>query len=261
MKLIVCIKQVPAGQDAVIDKETGLLVRDGVKARMNPYDLFAIEAALRVREKTGAELTAVTMGPLSAEAVVREAYSMGVPDGALVTDSAFAGGDVFCTAYTLAQAVKSLGGADIIFCGRQTTDGDTAQTGPALAAHLGLPCLSWVQAMDDVGESFIRLGQKLTEEERRVNAKFPCVIAVDRGDFQPRLPSLKLKLAAKKMEIRKLSINDMEDTEEKHYGVKGSPTSVVRVFSPERVQKGVWIEGGLTEMTVKVAGEIEKYIV
>ena len=131
MKILVCIKQVPGTNKVEVDEQTGALKRDGVDSKLNPYDLYAIETALRIREKTGGSVTALTMGPLQAEAVIREAYMMGVDEGFLISDKKFAGADVLATSYTLFMGIKTIGEFDIVVCGKQTTDGDTGQVGPA----------------------------------------------------------------------------------------------------------------------------------
>lgn len=138
MKIIVCMKQVPASSKVDIDPETGNLKRGSAGQRTNPYDLYALECALQIREKTGGTVTVLTMGPGQAESMIRDAYSMGADEGVILSDRKFAGSDVLATSYTLSQGIEMLGGADLILCGRQTTDGDTAQIGPAIAEHPAL---------------------------------------------------------------------------------------------------------------------------
>ena len=136
MKIVVCIKQVPGTNKVEIDETTGVLKRDGAEAKINPYDLYALETALRLKEKTGGTVTAVTMGPDQAIDMMKESYMMGVDDAYIFSDRTFAGADVLATSYTLAQGIKAMGDFDIIVCGKQTTDGDTAQVGPAIAEYL-----------------------------------------------------------------------------------------------------------------------------
>ena len=139
MKIIVCMKQVPAGTKVDIDPETGAMKRLSSDTRTNPYDLFALECALQLKEKLRGTVTALTMGPAQAESMMRDTYTMGADDAVILSDRKFAGADVLSTSYTLSQGVQLLGGADLIICGKQTTDGDTAQVGPALAEHLHIP--------------------------------------------------------------------------------------------------------------------------
>ena len=137
MDIFVCIKQVPGTAQVEIDPATGVLKRDGVESKMNPYDLYALETALRFKQSHGAEITAVTMGPPQAESVIREAFMMGVDHGAIFSDRRFGGSDVLATAYTLAQGIRAAGGADLVIRGKQTTHGDTAQVVPRHSARRG----------------------------------------------------------------------------------------------------------------------------
>ena len=159
MKIVVCIKQVPGTSQVEIDPETGVLKRDGAAAKINPYDLYALETAMRLKERCGGTVTAVTMGPPQAEAMMKEAYMMGVDQAYVFTDRTFAGADVLATSYTLAQGITSICDYDIIICGKQTTDGDTAQVGPAMAEYLGIPCAAWVGEIADVDDASVTVGQ------------------------------------------------------------------------------------------------------
>ena len=154
MNILVLIKQVPASNKVEVDPVTGVLKRNGAASKMNPYDLFAIETALQLREAVGGEVSVMTMGPPQAEKIMREAYSLGVDRGYILSDRAFAGADVLATAYTLAQGIEKAGGFDLILCGKQTTDGDTAQVGPEVAERLGLPSIAGVTSVEvaDGGE-------------------------------------------------------------------------------------------------------------
>lgn len=151
MKILVCMKQVPAGTKVDIDPETGAMKRMSGATRTNPYDLFALETALRIREQQGGTVTVLTMGPPQAEEMMRDAYTMGADDAVILSDRKFAGADVLATSYALSQAIQVLGGADLILCGRQTTDGDTAQVGPAIAEHLHMPHAAWVSEIVETG--------------------------------------------------------------------------------------------------------------
>ena len=144
MKIIVCMKQVPAGTKVDIDPETGAMKRMSGDTRTNPYDLFALETAISLREKLGGTVTVLTMGPPQAETMMRDAYACGADDAVILSDRKFAGADVLATSYALAQGIQVIGGADLIICGRQTTDGDTAQVGPSIAEHLTIPHAAWV---------------------------------------------------------------------------------------------------------------------
>ncbi len=157
MKIMVCIKQVPGTSKVEVDEKTGVLKRDGVDSKMNPYDLYALETALRIKEKKGGHIKVISMGPPQAKAVIKEAYSMGADEGTLVSDRKFAGADVLATSYTLSQGVKKCGDFHIILCGKQTTDGDTAQVGPEMAEYLGISHVANVRRILDVNDDFIKV--------------------------------------------------------------------------------------------------------
>ena len=144
MKIVVCIKQVPASSNVQIDPVTGVLIRDGNNTKMNPYDLYALEVALRIKEQTGATVKTITMGPPPAKDVLEESVWMGCDDGVLITDRKFGGADVVATSYTISQGIRSMGEFDLIICGKQTTDGDTAQVGAEMAEALGIPHVCYV---------------------------------------------------------------------------------------------------------------------
>ena len=233
MKIAVCIKQVPGTAQVEIDPVTGVLKRDGVESKMNPYDLYALESALKLKEKYGAEITVVTMGPPQAQAVIHEAFMMGVDAGVLLSDRRFGGADVLATSYTISQGIRSAGDFDLIICGKQTTDGDTAQVGAELAEFLGIPHVASVCAIHGVedGSLDVDIDQPLHVVTAAV--KFPCLITVEKGIFEPRLPSYRRKLATADREIKVLTLDDMQDKDPAHYGLNGSPTQVKRIFPPE----------------------------
>lgn len=231
MKIVVCIKQVPDTAEVRINPETNTLVRDGVPSIINPYDLHALEAALQIKEKIGGTVTAITMGPPQAEDALREAIAMGVDDAVLLTDRAFAGSDTWATAYTLARAVSRIG-YDLILCGKQAIDGDTAQVGPEMAEFLDIPHIAYVKAIDDINDRVIRVKRMMEEGYDVVEADLPVLLTVVKEINEPRLPSLKGKMRAKKAEIRRLGFKDLE-TDEHLVGLQGSPTQVKNIFAPE----------------------------
>ncbi len=195
MKLLVCIKQVPATQQVEVDPETGVLKRDGVLSKINPYDLYALEAALTLRERLGGSITVLSMGPNQAEDALREALWMGADRGVLLSDRRFAGADVLATSYTLSQGIRALGGFDLILMGRQTTDGDTAQVGPAVAQWLGIPHAALVSRIDEADASHLTVSQELARSVETVRMSYPCLITVEKDSFEPRLPSYRRRLA------------------------------------------------------------------
>jgi len=199
---------------------------------MNPYDLFALETALQLRQRHGGRVTAVTMGPPQAEAVIREAFAMGADDGVLVTDRRFAGADVLATSFTLSQAILCMGRFDMILCGKQTTDGDTAQVGPELAERLGLPGAANVTDLT-VEDGYAAASYEIGENIVHAKISMPCLIGVDKDICTPRLPSYVKRKATENRAVRKLSLDDLPDKDPLKYGLDGSPTQVKRIFPPE----------------------------
>lgn len=252
MKIVVCIKQVPGTSQVEIDPETGVLKRDGAAAKINPYDLYALETAMRLKERCGGTVTAVTMGPPQAEAMMKEAYMMGVDQAYVFTDRTFAGADVLATSYTLAQGITSICDYDIIICGKQTTDGDTAQVGPAMAEYLGIPCAAWVGEIADVNEDAVTVGQDFVNVRQLAKMKLPCLITVEKDIYTPRLPSYRLKAATKDRKVEMITFADFKDQDVTHYGLKGSATSVERIFPPESHDGQIFMKGSAEQ----AAGEL-----
>lgn len=256
MKILVCIKQVPESNKVEVDPVTGVLKRNGAASKMNPYDLYAIETALRIREKMGGTVQVISMGPPQAKQVIREAFAMGADAGTLLSDRRFGGADVLATSYALAQGIMADGQFDLILCGKQTTDGDTAQVGSEISENLHIPSVSNVLKIREVTRDSITVDMDLPEEIEQVKVKFPCLLAVEKDIFQPRLPSYVKKMATKDREIKVLTLDDMKDQDEMHYGLNGSPTQVVKIFPPEvNFEKESW-EGSGEELAEKLFDKI-----
>ena len=259
MNIVVCIKQVPETTDIRINPETNTLIREGVSSIVNPYDMYAIEEALRVKEKSGGKVTVVTMGPPQAEAALRDALALGCDEAVLVTDRAFAGSDTWATSYTLAMAIKKIGSYDLILCGKQAMDGDTAQVGPGIAVQLDIPQITFVRKIEEITEDKC-VAQRMTEEGyEKISSPLPCVITVVKEINEPRLPSLKGKMKAKKAQIINWSSQDISADQER-LGLKGSPTQVVKIFSPPARKGGQMLEGDTQEFTTKLS-EILKDVI
>jgi electron transfer flavoprotein beta subunit len=256
LRIIVGIKQVPGTTKVEIDPETGVLKRDGVESKLNPYDLYALETALRIKEQLGGTVSVVSMGPPQAEAVIREAYLMGADDGVLLSDRKFAGSDVLATAYTLSQGIRALGEFDLIICGKQTTDGDTAQVGPAMAEFLNIPHVAWVSAITAVTPERIVVEQDLAESYEKVAMTYPCLITVEKGLVQPRLPSYRRKFATADRPVRVLQLADLGDQDAVHYGMDGSATQVEQIFPPETHRKQVVWDGPPTSIAAQMWQEL-----
>lgn len=249
MKIIVCMKQVPAGTKVDIDPETGSMKRLSGETRTNPYDLFALEAALQLREKLGGSVTVLTMGPPQAEEMMKDAYMMGADDAIILSDRKFAGADVLATSYALSQGIQAAGGADLIICGKQTTDGDTAQVGPAIAEHLGIPHAAWVAEIVDADQDSIQVRQDLVSVSQTSKIPYPCLITVDKDMCVPRLPSYILQKESQDRPVKIMTFDDMLDHNLSRYGLVGSPTAVERMFAPPEIEKQVYFEGDAQKKT------------
>ncbi len=263
MNIAVCIKQVPASSDVKVDPVTGVLLRSDSNNKMNPYDLFAIETALKIKEiNNDAIITVISMGPPQAKETLQEALWMGCDEAVLLSDRKFAGADVLATSNTLSQGILSLGKIDLIICGKQTTDGDTAQVGPEIAEHLNLPQATYVNEIIELKSNSIIVSTNYENHYEIVEIPFPCLITVEKDIFTPRLPSYKRGLAVKNYEIKTLSLNDLPVNDENLYGINGSPTQVEKIFSPERNSQKVIIEGDINKLSTTLYNELKtkKYI-
>lgn len=249
MKIVVCVKQVPDTTDVKINPETNTLIREGVASITNPFDEFAIEEGLRTKEKFGGEVHVITMGPPQAIEVLRNALAVGCDKVYLVSDRAFAGADTLATAYTLAKTIESIGGADLIFCGKQAIDGDTAQVGPGIATRLGIPQLTYVCKVREIkpDQKKIVVERLLENGKEVVESTLPALITVVKDINEPRLPSLLGIKKAAKVQIPTLTAKDIQ-ADENRIGLKGSPTWVTRVFTPEARGGGEILKGELTEV-------------
>ncbi len=238
MKIIVCIKQVPEITEVKIDPETHSLVRDGVPSILNPFDEFAVEEALRIREKHAGEVVVIAMGPSQAREAILKCLAMGADRGILLTDIAFAGSDTWATAYTLSLVIKKME-YDIILCGKQAIDGDTAQVGPELAENLGIPQITFIKKLQIDEKNRKVVAFRETEDGYDIlECGLPALFTTIKGLNEPRLPTLSGTLNANKKEIKILTASDISTSPEL-FGLKGSFTEVVDIFAPEPRQKAV----------------------
>lgn len=252
MNIIVCIKQVPDTADVRIDPETNTLVRAGVACIINPFDMYAIEEGLRLKDKFGGKVTVITMGPPQADEALREAISLGADETILVSDKAFAGSDTWATSYTLARAIHKIGDYDLIICGKQAIDGDTAQVGPGISAHLEIPQITYVKKIEELSLHSVIRAERMTEEGFEIiESPLPCLITVVKEINEPRLPSLKGKMRAKKAEIKKWEAKDL-DVDPGLIGLNGSPTKVVKIFTPPPRKGSQMLQGGAKEVASKL---------
>lgn len=228
MKIVVCIKQVPDTNEVKIDPVTGTLIRDGVPSIINPDDKNALEEALMLKDKHGAQVTVITMGPPQAEKALREALSMGADEAILLTDRAFAGADTWATSLALAKAIDKIG-YDLIFAGRQAIDGDTAQVGPEIAEHLNLPQVTYVEKVE-VLEDGLKVQRALEDGYEIIKVKTPCLLTAIKELNEPRYMDMKHIFECYKKEIKKMTADDL-DVDKSELGLSGSPTKVKKSFT------------------------------
>ncbi len=246
MDIIVCIKQVPDTNDVRIDEKKGTLIREGVPSIINPDDKHAIEEALRIREKEGGKITILTMGPPQADDALRESLAMGADEAILLSDRAFAGSDTWATAYSIARAVNAIGKFDLIICGRQAIDGDTAQVGPQLAESLELPQVTYARKVEISGDKAV-IERALEDGHETLETSLPAVITVIGDLNEPRYPTIKgIVTAYRDKEVGKMTAADLNADEAK-IGLKGSPTQVKKTFVMVPKREGELIEGTAKE--------------
>ena len=242
MDIIVCIKQVPATIEVKMDQSKRTLIREGVESEVNPFDLYALEEGLRLQTRYGGKLSAISMGPPQTESALRDTLALGYEKAVLLSDKAFAGADTLATAYALACGIRKLGHFDLIVCGLKTTDGDTGQVGPALSEELGISHVGYVKKIVEAKEKSIVVTRSLDDFYEDVEAPLPCLITVTKETNEPRLPTFKGKLAARKASIETWNANDIAGSLER-LGSKGSPTEVVKIFTPSPRSAGEIIQG------------------
>jgi len=230
MNIAVLIKQVPRTDKIKIDKEKGTLIRKGVESILNPYCEYALEAALSIKKQLkNTKITVITMGPPSAKAVIERAIAIGADDGVVLSDRAFAGSDCRATAYALACGIKkACGTPEIILCGRQAIDGDTAQVPGETAQMLGIPMIPYITEIADISEKSITVKSEFDNKELTLSAEFPVLLTVRKGSNNRRMPSLNDAFRAFSYEPKIMSAEDAGCDREK-LGLSGSPTRVVKI--------------------------------
>ena len=244
MNIVVCMKQVPGTTAVSINPQTNTLVRAGIKSIINPFDSYALEEGVRLKERCGGTVKVISMGPPQADEMLREAISLGADEAILLSDAAFAGADTWATAFTLAAAIKKAGQYDMVICGRQTMDGDTGQVGPELSEMLGIPFVGYVCRIEEISEKQARLKRMADEGYEIYEAPLPLVITVTKEINVPRLPSLRGNMKAKKAVIPVWTINEL-GVDQGTVGLSGSFTRVVKIFTPQRTAKGEILQGDL----------------
>ncbi len=250
MKIIVCIKQVPDTTEIKIDPVRDTLIRTGVPSIMNPFDKNALEMALGLKDRYGAEVIALSMGPAQAKAVLKEALAMGADEAYLITDKAFGGSDTYATSYILSEVIRKLGNVDLVIGGKQAIDGDTGQTALSIAEHLGLPSISHVLDLEMDGERLLARRQ-IEEGVESIQTRLPALCTATKESNKPRYPHIKRKLMSMRAEIPEISFSDLPEIDHTKIGLKGSPTKVKKTFTPKREANGVFIEGETAEQAAE----------
>lgn len=255
MKIAVCIKQVPQTTNVKIDPETHTLVRQGVESQINPFDLYALEEAVRVKERLAEQgeqstVTVISMGPPQVDAALREAITLGADDAVMLSDRAFAGADTWATSYALASALKAMQ-ADLVFCGMQAIDGDTAQTGPGITVHADYALAPYVSKIEEIDTKHAKVYRLLEEGYELCDVKLPALLTVVKEINEPRTPSIRGKMKAKSAQIPVWTAASMGLDPEK-CGLLGSPTQVVKIFCPEHRAGGERWEGDTPELAAKL---------
>ena len=255
MNIIVCVKQVPGTTEVKMNKETNTIIREGVEAILNPFDTYAVEEAVRLKEQTDGKATALSMGIPAVADLLKETIALGIDNTVLLSDRAFAGSDTLATAYALSMGIKKIGEYDLIICGKQAIDGDTAQVGPSLAEKLGLPHTTYVRKIEEIRDGYIRC-QRMTDTGYEViEMSLPAVITVVKEINEPRMPSLKGMMRAKKATVNVWSADDIGADKER-CGLKGSPTQVVKTFVPVHDVKSEMIDGEAPDQAKRLADKL-----
>jgi len=251
MHIVVCIKQVPETTEVKINPQTNTLIREGVKSIINPFDMYALEEAVRLKEKFGGSTTVITMGPPQADAALREAMAMGIDEAILVSDRAFAGSDTWATSYTLSLAIKKIANFDLILCGKQASDGDTAQVGPGISTHLDIPQVTYVKKIEEVKDGVMRVERMMEEGYEIIETPLPALLTVVKEINEPRMPSLKGLMRSRQAKITHWTAKDLM-VDESCIGLDGSPTRVLKIFIPAPRTGGQMIKGDTQEIVDKL---------
>ncbi|MDR3556908.1 MAG: electron transfer flavoprotein subunit beta/FixA family protein [Syntrophobacteraceae bacterium] len=257
MHIVVCIKQVPDTKNVRIDPDTHTLVRQGVESIINPFDMFAVEGALKIKDLNGARVTVMTMGPPQAAEALRETLGLGADDAVLLSDRAFAGSDTWATSTTLSAAIRKMGDVDLILCGKQAVDGDTAQVGPEMAALLDVPYATFVKKIDIEEPGFLKVLRQTDEGSELWKLQLPALLTVIKELGEPRVPSLRHKMRAKKAEIAVWGNAEL-GLDPNSTGLCGSFTQVVRVFSPQRRTNRIQLEGSIENQAEQLFQYLKK---
>ncbi len=259
MRIVVCIKQVPSTNKVQLHPETNTIIRDGRQSVTNPFDTYAIEEAVRVKEAVGGEVIALSMGIPETERLLRDAESRGVDRAVLLSDRNFAGADTLATSYTLSLGIRELFPVDLILCGKMAVDGDTAQIGPELAEQLGIPHVTDVSEIDSITETAIECKKETDHGYQHLKVKLPALLTVIKDINMPRMPSIKGVLDSQTAPFERKDAEKL-DADFQRIGLTGSPTQVVKTFIPERMSEAVEIVGEAEEQAKKARNIINEVL-
>ena len=257
MNIVVCLKQVPGTTEVKIDPQTNTLIRQGIKNIINPFDTYALEEGVRLKEKHGGKVTIISMGPPQAEAALREAVSLGADEVVLLTDRAFAVADTWATANTLAKAILKLGKYHLIICGRQTIDGDTGQVGPEMSEMLKIPFIAYVSKIEEIKDNYLRVSRMVEDGHEVIETTLPAVITVAKEINVPRLPSLRGIMKSKSVAITTWGIKEL-DVNANDVGLAGSSTQVIKIFFPQRVPNAEIFTGDASAQVDKLLEKLRE---
>ncbi len=256
MNIVVCLKQVPGTAEVKIDPQTNTLIRQGIENIINPFDTYALEEGVRLKEQHGGKVTAISMGPPQTEEALKEAISRGADEAILLSDRAFAGADTLATAYTLSRAINKLEQYDIVICGRQTLDGDTGQVGPELAEMLEIPFIAYVSKIEEISSGYMRVQRMIEEGYEVIESPLPAVITVVKAINMPRLPSLRGIMKSKSAVIPAWTVKEV-GVDQSKVGLAGSATRVIQVFFPQRVHRSEIFQGDLKSQAECLIGKLK----
>ena len=260
IKIAVCIKQVPGTTEIKIDPETNTLIREGIENIINPFDAYAIEEGVRIRERSSSEeveVIALTMGPPQSKEILKEAISVGVDRAILLSDRAFAGADTWATSNTLAKAINKIEDCRLIILGKQTLDGDTGQVGPELAQRLNIPFIGYASSILEINRNKMKVKRLMEDRYETFEINLPAAISVVKDINTPRVPSLRGKMKAKSVEIPVWDANQL-GADEDEVGLSGSYTQVVKIFTPKIKHEIKMIEGSPGEQVEKLYKELKE---
>ncbi|HWR30355.1 MAG TPA: electron transfer flavoprotein subunit beta/FixA family protein [Negativicutes bacterium] len=250
MEIVVCVKQVPDTTEVKIDPVKNTLIREGVPSIVNPFDKIAVEVALQLKEKHGGRVRVISMGPPQAADALKECLAMGADEAVLVSDRAFGGADTLATAYALSTSIEKMGPVDLIICGKQAIDGDTAQVGPGIAENLGIPQITYA-AKIEINGNMIKVDREHEDGYEIMEAPLPVMVTVVKSIAEPRFPTVKGTMKANRTQIPVWSAADI-NADEKRIGMPGSPTQVRRIFTPTQRSQGQLIQEESAQKSVAV---------